>query len=1016
LRSLAALALLTAITVGIPVLLIAIAGWPLPRQLPHWDRVLTAIQQGDIPAQVVINTLAVIVWIAWAQLVWALGWELAVNLPRAQSGEPARPAPLVPAAVTCGVGRLVAVLFAIGLTVATTPTPVLARPAVPAALAHPAAAPAADATTTPSPRAALACWQVGEQDTLWDIAERALGDGARAPEILELNPAMRSARDLRGGQLLRLPGDAAIPIGHQTPQPALPDPPPAPAPTPPFAGYLAETVITIQTGDTLWDLSEGRLLIANGQPARPAATVAYLDEVIAANPDTIEDPNLIYAGEQFRFPAIGTPPPPLRPAEPPPAPSVDPPQAADGTLMPTSSPPPPAPSTRSLPSAAVPPTTTPPLSVPATSGPATGKSAAPQSVAPSTEDESSAPWIAGLAGATVLTSGLVLVYRRARNRAAVAGAANLNGVSTDARGRQIERALTGASNLPLVRWANHELAALITRLDPRRFTSATPVAVEISETRGIELLWTSPVPSAPAPWEATDGGWTWRILYDPDLPVPAAPEPAVMPGLVSIGQRDGKPVLVDLEALGSLAITGDPTAAENLARSMVVELASDDDLANSYVHAVGVDLDDLPHLERARTRDEASALELLQSVRGDHDALLERHRLSTTFQLRLGGTTGRELTVVVARAHTVDDLDRLIESATPHRGVALVLVGAAASARSTLDVDAEGQAILRPLGLHLTANRLLASQATDIDVTLREAAAPQPQSEPPEEYGRTSHGREHRVPASSANAPVLEGAHALASDDEALADQPHPEVVVRVLGVPSVDGHPSLGRIDLNLVTFLACSGGTATESQVIDAVWNGRAIERSTLWNRISKARAALGGYIPPRDQGTNLVRLAPGVTTDAELLRRAVEQAQQLSSTQAVDHLRAAMDLITGVPFDAVGYDWAHEQQQYADACQLIERAALMLVDLALDLDDMAIAKDATSIGLKALRVNEPLYRARMRIEAHCGNRAGIRHTYDELVSLLAELDDGSATYSPTHATTALLDELLRERRRTA
>ena len=162
--------------------------------------------------------------------------------------------------------------------------------------------------------------------------------------------------------------------------------------------------------------------------------------------------------------------------------------------------------------------------------------------------------------------------------------------------------------------------------------------------------------------------------------------------------------------------------------------------------------------------------------------------------------------------------------------------------------------------------------------------------------------------------------------------------------------------------------------------------------------------------------MHLAPSVTTDAELLRHAVEQAQQLSSAQAVDHLRAAMDLVTGVPFDAVGYDWAHEQQHYADACQLIERAALMLVDLALDLDDVATAKDAASIGLKALRLNEPLYRARMRIEAHCGNRAGIRHTYDELVSLLAELDDGTATYSPTHATTALLDELLQEHRRTA
>ena len=52
-------------------------------------------------------------------------------------------------------------------------------------------------------------------------------------------------------------------------------------------------------------------------------------------------------------------------------------------------------------------------------------------------------------------------------------------------------------------------------------------------------------------------------------------------------------------------------------------------------------------------------------------------------------------------------------------------------------------------------------------------------------------------------------------------------------------GIRQLGRIDLNLITFLACSGGTAA-SQVIDAVWNGRAIERSTLWNRIAQSTHA--------------------------------------------------------------------------------------------------------------------------------------------------------------------------------
>ena len=140
------------------------------------------------------------------------------------------------------------------------------------------------------------------------------------------------------------------------------------------------------------------------------------------------------------------------------------------------------------------------------------------------------------------------------------------------------------------------------------------------------------MPSAPAPWEATDGGWAWRILYDPDLRRPAKLEQRqCRRAFVTLGQRDGKSA-ADLEASAPSPSPATHSSAENLARSILVELAAGDDLANSYVHAVGIDLDGLPHLDRAQARDETSALELLQSIRGDHDALLERHRLSTTFQ------------------------------------------------------------------------------------------------------------------------------------------------------------------------------------------------------------------------------------------------------------------------------------------------------------------------------------------------------------------------------------------------
>ena len=62
-----------------------------------------------------------------------------------------------------------------------------------------------------------------------------------------------------------------------------------------------------------------------------------------------------------------------------------------------------------------------------------------------------------------------------------------------------------------------------------------PLALELSNTHGIEMLWTEANPEAPRPWEATDGGWSWRLLYDEDLPLPEVEQAAVLPGLVTIG-------------------------------------------------------------------------------------------------------------------------------------------------------------------------------------------------------------------------------------------------------------------------------------------------------------------------------------------------------------------------------------------------------------------------------------------------------------------------------------------------
>ena len=228
-----------------------------------------------------------------------------------------------------------------------------------------------------------------------------------------------------------------------------------------------------------------------------------------------------------------------------------------------------------------------------------------------------------------------------------------------------------------------------------------------------------------------------------------------------------------------------------------------------------------------------------------------------------------------------------------------------------------------------------------------------------------------------------------------------------MLGTPTIDEHPGLGRAELNIVTFLACSGGKATEDQVIDAVWNGRLVERSTLWNKMSRARSVLGRLLPPREQSTGVVRLHPAVMTDLQLFSMLVDRAQVVSSYEAIGLLTDALGLVRGVPFDAVGYEWAHEQQHHSKACELIETAGLRLVELALEEDDAATARAAVSSALAALKINEPLYRARMRIEGHVGNTVGVQTAYNEIVALVGDLE--GAPGAQVSASTAKLHEAL-------
>ena len=75
LQGVTSLAATLGLLIGGPVLLATRVGWPLPTSLPSVDSLENAARTG-ISDQVVVNTLAVIAWLAWAQLALALVVEI----------------------------------------------------------------------------------------------------------------------------------------------------------------------------------------------------------------------------------------------------------------------------------------------------------------------------------------------------------------------------------------------------------------------------------------------------------------------------------------------------------------------------------------------------------------------------------------------------------------------------------------------------------------------------------------------------------------------------------------------------------------------------------------------------------------------------------------------------------------------------------------------------------------------------------------------------------------------------
>ncbi len=138
-------------------------------------------------------------------------------------------------------------------------------------------------------------------DSLWGIAERLLGDGARYRELVRLN-GLRDPRQIVSGQVLRLPGSsdgagskgtAGGASGRSERSPAT-SPPTTPAPPASSGGAAKKQTWTVKAGDTLWDIAEKSL--GNG---------GRYPEIARLN--RIANPSVLRVGQVLQLPATRTP-------------------------------------------------------------------------------------------------------------------------------------------------------------------------------------------------------------------------------------------------------------------------------------------------------------------------------------------------------------------------------------------------------------------------------------------------------------------------------------------------------------------------------------------------------------------------------------------------------------------------------------------------------------------------------------------------------------------------------------
>jgi hypothetical protein len=535
--------------------------------------------------------------------------------------------------------------------------------------------------------------------------------------------------------------------------------------------------------------------------------------------------------------------------------------------------------------------------------------------------------------------------------------------------RRVERSLRlvgGGERLARVEVAvRHAALALVGH-------HARLLAVMSAPDGEVELVATGPT-TLDAPWESSDAASVRWVL-----PAGTQIEPLVLqahgvappsPTLVQLGVDErGREVYVDLEAVGALEVGGSVSAADAIVAAVAATLASSVLAEVVQLISVGVDPSTfLSHRLHRAVDDPAAAITSATEAVGSTATMPE-----STFELRTRAQSGDAWEPAVV---LVGSSARSVDPRPLANGVALISAARVEGRSSQLVPDGELW-VLRPAGLRFQpiglepADAIVLSELIDVPPASIDVGSFTGDGDTSAPARGHEHPRRHTRSAAGTSEPWA--------------------LMVRLLGPVSVVGREgALVEFERSktreLVAWLATHRGRSTRSNARTALWE-HDVRDATFSNVVSEARRALARCVPPPDGDewlgrtlTDSLPLHPLVTTDADLIERAVAVARAQEPAEAIATLRPLVQLIAGLPFEGTSYLWPDAEGLTSHLVLLATTATAELAAYHLEVGDVEGVFAATGRGLGVLPGHEELIGLRMRAHARAGDHAGVRQEWE-------------------------------------